>query len=358
MDYLIQENQLSKHLIEQSTQFHDGKFHNKNATNVWEFGKMWSALKEFTSKRSDPVPTKPVPLQMLEKNHFQYDDNQAFRFTKLGHSTILLQFGSEYWLTDPVFSKRASPVQWAGPKRFHPVPVELEALPEIEGVVISHNHYDHLDRGSILHLKDRVKHFVVPLGIGDTLLSWGVSRDKIHELDWWQSISFNSTEIVATPAQHFSGRGVLDGDKTLWASWVFRSPQGNVFFSGDSGYFDGFRQIGEKFGPFDVAFVECGAYHQSWRNIHMLPEDSLQAALDVKARLMVPIHNGTFDLSTHSWYDPMEKISKLAEEANQPLILPMFGQIVDARKPMANTPWWREAAGNNITFGEPVLGLK
>ncbi len=334
----------SQERMENSPQYQDGKFQNVKKIDLYELGKTWRAFKEFFfSKRVDPVPQEAISLQWVTGKEFYSPDDQALRFVRLGHSTLMLQVGGKIWLTDPVFSKRASPVQWMGPKRFHPVPIKVEELPSIEGVLISHNHYDHLDYDSIVQLKDRVKHFLVPLGIGKILISWGVAPEKITELDWWEKKKIGNVELVSTPAQHFSGRTLFDADETLWTSWVIRTPEHSIYFSGDTGYFEGFKEIGEKYGPFDLAFLECGAYHQNWRTIHMMPEDTLQAFKDLKGKVMVPIHNGTFDLSTHSWYDPMEQIRKLTQKDQVQLLIPLMGQIVDSKNLPNTIAWWKSS---------------
>ena len=328
--------------IESSTQFSEGKFRNKQPTQVFSWSKTWAAAKEvFYNKSEQSVPKVAPPIQQLSTDAFKLTDKEEMSFARLGHSTLLIQLSGKYFLTDPVFSERVSPLQWIGPKRFHPVPMDIDSIEEIEAVIISHNHYDHLDEGSIKQLKDRVNNFVVPLGIGDKLIAWGVDENKITQLDWWENIKLNDVELVSTPAQHFSGRGITDTDKTLWSSWVIRNQQHSLYFSGDTGYFPGFKDIGEKYGPFDYAFMECGAYNELWRDIHMMPEDSLQAFKDVKGKVMVPIHNGTFDLSTHAWFDPMEKITKLAQENNVTLLLPQIGQLVNQDITALSSSWWK-----------------
>ncbi len=327
--------------IQTSPQFSEGKFRNKQQTQVFEWGKTWAIMKDYFNNKSDKsVPKVAPPIQELTVDKFNLENNTALNFARLGHSTLLIQMSGKYFLTDPVFSERVSPVQWLGPKRFHPVPMDIDSIKEIEAVIISHNHYDHLDEGSIKQLKEKVNHFVVPLGIGDKLMAWGVDESKITQLDWWQNIKLNDVELISTPAQHFSGRGITDTDKTLWSSWVIRNQQHSLYFSGDTGYFPGFKDIGEKYGPFDYAFMECGAYNELWRDIHMMPEDSLQAFKDVRGKVMVPIHNGTFDLSTHAWFDPMEKITKLAQENNVTLLLPQIGQLINTTEAVATSSWW------------------
>ena len=334
--------------IQTSAQFSDGKFRNKQETQVFEWGKTWAIVKDYFFNKSDKaVPKTAPPIQQLSNDAFNLDNTDSLNFARLGHSTLLIQLSGKYFLTDPVFSERVSPVQWLGPKRFHPVPMDIESIKEIEAVIISHNHYDHLDEGSIKQLKDRVNHFVVPLGIGDKLIAWGVDKNKITQLDWWENIQLEGVELISTPAQHFSGRGITDSDKTLWSSWVIRNQQHSLYFSGDTGYFPGFKDIGEKYGPFDYAFIECGAYNELWRDIHMMPEDSLQAFKDVKGKVMVPIHNGTFDLSTHAWFDPMEQITKLAKENNVTLLLPQIGQLISKEEKVVSSNWWQLNKQNN-----------
>lgn len=331
--------------IEASPQYRDGKFHNKVQTQVFSLEGMWKGLKEVAfNTHPDAIPATDIPTVSVQQQ--EYSDAQPeskVRFTRLGHSTLLIRLGQQNWLTDPVFSERVSPIQWLGPKRFHDVPMDLDQLPKIRGVIISHNHYDHLDEYSIKLLSDKVEHFIVPLGIGDSLREWGVAETKIRELDWWQQVAIDDVQVISTPAQHFSGRGLSDSDETLWSSWVLRSRDAAVYFSGDTGYFDGFKEIGEKYGPFDYAFMECGAYNQQWRDIHMMPEDTLQAFVDVKGRVLVPVHNSTFDLSTHAWYDPYVQIHALAQQHNITLLTPIIGNTVRSDQPISQftSLWWQ-----------------
>lgn len=260
---------------------------------------------------------------------------------RLGHSTMLLKLQGGLWLTDPVFSKRASPVQWAGPKRFHAPPIALEDLPRIRGVILSHDHYDHLDKAAIRHLAKITDVFLAPTGVGDRLIEWGVPADKVRQLAWWQATEFDGLKFTATPAQHFSGRGLRDRNRTLWASWVIEDELLRVFFSGDSGYFDGFRRIGERFGPFDVTLMETGAYDPQWPLVHMRPEETIQAHIDLQGRVMVPVHNGTFDLAMHAWFEPLERVMKLAEQRGVALSTPFIGEHINLQSPHAGAPWWR-----------------
>lgn len=294
-----------------------------------------------TDKPNDTVPRAPLPVQALTQTQLlQAPDLSLWR---LGHSTMLLKIDGRFWLTDPVFSERASPFSFMGPKRFHAPPIALADLPPITGVLLSHDHYDHLDYDAIQQLAPRVEHFIAPLGVGDRLMAWGVPASKVQQFDWWQGTTVEGLRLVATPAQHFSGRGLSDGNRTLWASWVLIAGDTRVFFSGDTGYFDGFKAIGERFGPFDLTMIETGAYDKQWPDVHMQPHESLQAHLDVRGRHLMPIHNGTFDLALHPWTEPFERITALAADAQVPLVAPLMGERLDIRTPALSRHWWREA---------------
>ncbi|PKF81213.1 hydrolase [Vibrio sp. vnigr-6D03] len=318
----------------------DGKFVNTDtryetdSSNIWQITKAYVKANRITPTPSTEIPVLPVTPEQLSASH-----DAMYR---LGHSTILMRLNGKLILTDPVLSERASPVQWAGPKRFHESPISGEDLPEIEVVVISHDHYDHLDKDAIKLLDSKVKRFLAPLKVGQRMIEWGVSPDKVIEMDWWDEYTVEGIKFVATPSQHFSGRGLFDRDKTLWASWVIQSETHNLFFSGDSGYFNGFKQIGEKYGPFDVTMVETGAYNELWSDIHMMPEGSMQAHLDLKGHYMMPIHNGTFDLSLHDWYEPFERVLDLATQNNVTLLTPKFGQEIALDNVPTTPHWWRE----------------
>jgi L-ascorbate metabolism protein UlaG (beta-lactamase superfamily) len=262
---------------------------------------------------------------------------------RLGHSTLLLKMQGKFWITDPVFAERASPVQWAGPKRFHAPPISLDELPPIEAVILSHNHYDHLDHQAVLKLADKTNYFLTPLGVGDTLIQWGIDASKVRQFDWWQGTEVEGIRFIATPSQHFSGRGLFDGNSTLWASWVMIDGDTRIFFSGDTGYFKGFKEIGDKYGPFDLTMLETGAYDPQWPDIHMQPEETMQAHIDLRGKLLMPIHNGTFDLAMHAWNEPFDRISALAEQRGQVLATPEIGQQLNLRHIPATGKWWLQA---------------
>ena len=329
---------------EQSPQYTEGKFRNAAPRQAPGFGKTMAIMWRFmTEKPADAVPAQPPQvLPLTQADLLKAPDLSLWR---LGHSTMLLKLQGQFWLTDPVFSERASPFTFMGPKRFHAPPLSIDELPPITGVVLSHDHYDHLDYDAIQKLAPKVAHFVTPLGVGDRLMGWGVPAAKVQQFDWWQGTTIAGVKLVATPAQHFSGRSLSDGNRTLWASWVIEAGQGadatRIFFSGDTGYFDGFKAIGERFGPFDLTLIETGAYDAQWPDVHMQPEESLQAHLDVKGRHMMPIHNGTFDLALHAWTDPFDRITALAEKAHVPLVAPVMGERLDIRQPALSKQWWK-----------------
>ena len=320
-------------------QHRDGKFRNVVARQAPGLGKtLRIAWRVLTSKPDTTVPRAPIPVRPLDAAALAAaPDASLFR---LGHSTLLLKLAGEFWMTDPVFSERASPVQWAGPKRFHAPPIAIAELPPIKGVILSHDHYDHLDRAAVLELAPKVEMFVAPLGVGDRLVAWGIPAAKVRQLDWWEQTSLAGVRLVATPAQHFSGRGLGDGDSTLWASWVILAGDLRLYFSGDTGYHADFATIGERFGPFDVTFMETGAYDAQWPDIHMQPEQTLQAHLDLRGRWLMPLHNGTFDLAMHAWHEPFDRIHALAHSRDVPLATPGMGERLSLVQPHAGQRWW------------------
>ncbi|WP_454832943.1 MBL fold metallo-hydrolase [Pseudoxanthomonas wuyuanensis] len=323
-----------------SPQYRDGSFRNPVAPKTvgWQQTPMlwWRFMFD---KPEGTMPAGSIPLLPLTARQLaQVADGTLYR---LGHSTLLLKLEGGLWLTDPVFSERASPVQWAGPKRFHASPIGIADLPPVKGVVISHDHYDHLDKAAVLALAEKTEIFVTPLGVGDHLIRWGVPSEKVQQLDWWETISVDGVRLVATPSQHFSGRSPFDGNATLWASWVVQGSGLNLFFSGDTGYFDGFRDIGQRYGPFDVTLLECGAYDPMWEGVHMLPAQTLQAHRDLRGQWLLPVHNSTFDLAFHPWNAPLETLVGLAKQQAVAIATPRIGQPVDLRRPQPGQRWWQ-----------------
>ena len=331
-------------LFSKSKHYKDGKFLNNGGIKMEmslkdSFKAMWILFKS----NSKAEPNKNIAVQKVDSISIA-NYNSKTRFIWFGHSTFLLQTKGKNLLIDPMFGDVPAPNPLLGNKRFsNELPIEIEKLPSIDAVLITHDHYDHLDYESIQKLKDKVKLFFTPLGIGIHLLKWGVEKERIIELDWWEEIKFDDLTIRCTPAQHFSGRGISDREKTLWCSWIIQSDDENLFFSGDSGYASHFKEIGEQYGPFDFAFMECGQYNNLWPLVHMLPEETAQAGLDIKAKKMMPIHWGAFKLASHSWTEPVERISKKAKELNVDLVIPKIGEIIEIGLNDSEEiyPWWR-----------------
>ena len=324
-----------------SPQYGDEGFRNPAPPRAMGFRETARLWRDFLlgSKPAGTVPARPIPVTPITLAQLeQAADGTVYR---LGHSTVLIKLDGRFVLTDPVFSQRASPVQWAGPQRFHVAPIDIEALPPLSAVVLSHDHYDHLDKAAIRMLVAKTDLFLVPLGVGDRLVRWGVPPDKVRQLDWWEETTAAGIRFVATPSQHFSGRTPFDRNATLWSSWVIDGGGLRLFFSGDTGYFDGFRTIGERYGPFDLTLLECGAYDRRWQDVHMLPAQTLQAHLDLRGDWLLPIHNSTFDLAFHEWQAPLETLTTLAEQADVKMTTPLIGQPVVVREAMPYPRWWR-----------------
>ncbi|WP_254151914.1 MBL fold metallo-hydrolase [Chryseosolibacter indicus] len=328
--------------IKESKNYKDGKFQNLAVTStIAEDASYIKLFIKFFGKGIGREPERPLPSIRtdLKKN-----TNGIPSVIWFGHSTYLLEVNDKRILVDPIFSNRPSPVQYAGSKSYPGTRIYNEAdLPELDVIVISHDHYDHLDYNTISNLKEKAKLFCVPLGVGAHLEEWGVDKRKITELDWWEGITIaDGFSLVATPARHFSGRG-FSRDKTLWASYVLRVDQHNIFIGGDSGYDEVFKVIGEKYGPFDIAMLECGQYDKQWPNIHMMPEQTVQASIDLKARVLMPVHWGKFTLALHPWKEPIQRAKREAERLNVKVTTPLLGErVAFAAVDSAATEWWKE----------------
>ncbi|MEQ9303765.1 MAG: MBL fold metallo-hydrolase, partial [Marinoscillum sp.] len=298
----------------------------------------WGMIKEYAASKNT-APERPFDTKFEQPKPETTDS--TLRVTWFGHSTILLEIEGKRIFLDPMLGPAASPVSFfAG--RFNNDPAfSLVDLGKIDAVIFSHDHYDHLDYPTVKTIKDNVGHFYVPLGLGAHLQAWGVASEKITELDWWESSQFASFTFTATPARHFSGRG-FSRNKTQWASWVIEGKHQKVYFSGDSGYGPHFKEIGNKFGPFDFAMMECGQYNKRWEAIHMMPEQTVQASLDIQTSLMMPIHWAAFTLAPHEWYQPAERVSKAAVENNMALITPEVGQTFVLGADLPTSRWWEQ----------------
>ncbi len=287
-------------------------------------------------------PSGKIPVEKVDSSKI-VENKKITRLTWFGHSAFLLEISGKKILIDPMLGEVAAPHPWLGSPRFNDQPpISIEQLPHIDAIIISHDHYDHLDYSSIQKLKGKTGQFFVPLGVGTHFREWGVADEKIHELDWWEEIDFEDLKLACLPARHFSGRG-LTRDETLWASWAIFSEGENIYFSGDGGYGPHFKEIGEKYGPFDFAMLECGQYDARWEAIHMLPEQTVQAAIDVKAEVMMPIHWGAFALAMHTWTEPAERAAAEAERLGVQMVTPRFGeQVVLGDSIGGFGRWWDE----------------
>jgi L-ascorbate metabolism protein UlaG (beta-lactamase superfamily) len=266
------------------------------------------------------------------------------RITWFGHSAFLLQMDGKNILLDPMFSKSPSPFQSVGPQRFSDsLPATIDELPHIDLVIISHDHYDHLDYDSIKKLAHKTTMFFVPLGLAAHLRKWGVKDSQISELDWWDERTAGGFTLTCTPSRHFSGRTLTDRFATLWCSWVIRTDETKIFFSGDTGYGPHFKQIGEKYGPFDLDLLECGQYDPLWPNVHMTPEQTMQAHLELRGKRMIPMHWGAFVLAFHAWTDPVERVLAAGAKVDATVITPKIGEVVRLKsKQYPIERWWEE----------------
>jgi L-ascorbate metabolism protein UlaG (beta-lactamase superfamily) len=337
-------DQIQSGNINASPEYKDGKFDDTGTELNMSFTEFVSTTWSFLFAKNQRTPEADLPVMPVDLSHFKNREGDQLNVTWLGHSSLMINIDGYRILTDPVFEKRISIF---GPTRFNgDVPLDIEEIPEVDVVIISHDHYDHLNKYSVQRLIDKSNTFFVPLAVGALLEDWGVPQDKIVELDWWQEYRLDQNlMIAATPAQHFSGRGIFDRNETLWASWVIQTPFHKVFFSGDSGYFGGFKQIGEKYGPFDMTFIECGAYGKGWPKVHMFPEQTVQAHLDLKGNVLHPIHWGTFNLALHPWYEPMERLAIAADFKNILIATPVVGETTVYGGNISSARWWEEAMG-------------
>ena len=320
-------------LEQRSVHYQDGKFHNEHETATM-------------TGRADPSSGRRKPRETLRAETpelLTQPQSDALRCTWFGHSSFLLQLGEITILADPVFSDRSSPVSFAGPKRFSELPITPEALPEIDVLFVSHDHYDHLDYRTIRALRDRVGAFVVPLGVDAILRGWGVAPEKIHALDWWESAEMNGAAYTLTPSQHFSGRNPLKSNSTLWGGLYIESGSHRVYYTGDGGYYEVFSEVRSRLGAPELMIAECGQYDSAWAKIHMTPEQTVQAAVDAGAAWVIPVHWGSFCICNHAWDDSIRRVTAAAEAAGVKLAAPEIGRTVDYNALAGCAHHWWEA---------------
>lgn len=351
--------------IRRSPHFANGVFVNPEGTRTRPSGgSAVDVAKVFLRKeeRARRSPAGPIPVHATTLADLARPAATGLRLTWMGHSSVLTEIDGHRVLFDPVWGNRCSPFDFAGPKRLHPVPLPIAALGPVDVVVISHDHYDHLDLPTIKALAATDTVFAVPLGVGAHLEHWGVSADRLRELDWGESTRVGGLTLTATPARHFCGRGLRNTQHTLWASWSVTGPEHRVYHSGDTGYFPGFKDIGAEHGPFDATMIQIGAYSEfwpqnhtdsapvpgAWPDIHMNPSQGVQSHLDLQqgrpGGVMLPIHWGTFNLSLHPWAEPGEWTLAAAEAVGQAVAVPVPGQPFEPAGDLPTRPWWRDVS--------------
>lgn len=328
--------------LQQLPNYKEGTFQNQSVTPpLTGDTTMGKVMVDFLfGKHPGKTPSRPIPFI---KRDLKNPDKTLAQLTWFGHSSYLLQIDGITILVDPVFSERTSPVQFAGTKAFSGSNEYKAAdIPDIDILLITHDHYDHLDYGTIHQLKNRVSVIVTSSGVGAHLERWGIAPEKIKELNWWESIQLPvGATFTATPGRHFSGR-TFKRNETLWSSFVLELRDRRLFLGGDSGYDDHFKEIGKRFGFFDMAILECGQYNVSWANIHMMPEETAQAAIDLNAKVLFPVHWGKFALATHTWDDSIKRVTIAAQALQQPIITPMIGQQVLLDGGQTYDKWWEQ----------------
>ena len=307
-----------------------GRFVNEIETVAYPYNLYLSILKYLFDRTPRRRPKEFLTMLRPSAHDFSNPPETGLRVTWLGHATVLLELGGQKILIDPMFSKRSSCHQFFGPSRFHKPPIDIKDLPNIDIVLLSHDHNDHLDYGSIKQLIPKTKFFISPLGVGAHLERWGVDAKKIKEFDWWDSLRLGPLELTCTPARHFSGRGLFHGNKTLWSSWVIRDRKNSIYYSGDTGYMaDAFKKIGKKYGPFNLTIMQIGAYNSEiWPHIHMTPEEALLVHKEIKGKLLLPVHWGTFNLGMHPWDEPLLRLEEASRQEKVSCLLYPLGRSI------------------------------
>ena len=330
--------------VQTSLHYKDGAFANVQPHPALQASEFWDYLVEHFVGDQIRVPPSALPVTAITPAALHATPTAGLRVIWLGHSSVYIELDGLRLLVDPVFSDYASPLDGMGPQRFHPSPIAMTELPMIDAVIISHDHYDHLDMNTVQYLSSKGTHFIVPLGVGAHLDAWKVPENQITELDWWDSTTFNGLTIICTPAQHYSSRGLFDYKETLWASWSVFGSEHRLYYSGDTGFSDHFEQIGNLFGPFDLSIMKIGQYGPgaSWVYSHMTPEEAVKAHIAIKAKRMLPVSWGTFNIAFHDWNEPIIRTVKAASEQEADLVTPHPGEVVVVGEPFQSDSWWDE----------------
>jgi len=322
--------------MQRSPQWRDGHFDNPQPLVNDVLG-MFSGMLHASTHLA---PAQPIAVQPRAADALAQPPATGLRVTWLGHASLLIELDGARVLTDPMWSERASPVSFLGPQRWYAPPLALEALPPLSAVLISHDHYDHLDHETVVALSRRHVKFIVPLGVGAHLAYWGVPENEIVELDWWEHASAGALKVVCTPARHASGRALWDKDAKLWAGYALIGPQHRVFFSGDTGMFPALREIGERLGPFDVTMIEVGQYHRAWPDWHIGPEQAIEAHRMLRGRVFLPVHWALLTLAYHGWTEPMERVLARARTQGVTVATPKPGQPFEPDAALPQQRWW------------------
>jgi L-ascorbate metabolism protein UlaG (beta-lactamase superfamily) len=322
--------------VRRSPNWNDGHFVNPQPL----VNDAWGTLTGLLGASEHVTPDAPLPAFSGHAERFATPPASGLRVTWFGHSSLLVEIDGHRVLTDPVWSERVTPIPGVGPKRWNPPEISIPELPAIDAVVISHDHYDHLDEPTVVALNERKVRFFVPLGVGAHLAYWGVPEERITDLDWWERAKVGDLELVCAPARHASGRAAWDKDATLWAGWALVGPKHRAYYSGDTGLFPAMREIGEKLGPFDVTMIETGQYHRSWPDWHIGPEQAVAAHTMLKGRVMLPVHWGLLGLAYHSWTEPIERVLVAAKQANVNVVAPKPGESLEPEAAPSLERWW------------------
>lgn len=331
--------------VRASSQFRDGRFHNQTRGLPAVRKNGLGLTREFFFGGKRRVPAGVIPLESPLES-WARGPSRDLRITWLGHSTMLIESAGLRVLTDPVFGPRIGPMSFAGPRRFHPVPATIAQLPKLDAILVSHDHFDHLCKASIVELATLRVPVITSLGVGTRLEAFGV--EQIIELDWWEQHELLGGDLgfSAVPAHHFSGRSLVDRNKTLWSSWVIETSRHKLFFSGDTGVHEMMPTIAERFGAFDVTMLEIGAYNEAWGDIHLGPKNALRALDMLGGGTLLPMHWGTFDLGLHPWEEPAEQLFALAQTSSAKILTPRLGRPFEPAHAEEPMPWWREVRGD------------
>ena len=324
--------------IKRSPNYKDGAFQNLSPTPMKPEGiSYWKMIREFYKKHPNKNPSKKIPFVKTDLNKINSAGPVIVWF---GHSSYFIKIENKNFLIDPVFSGNASPLSFMIKAFPGTNEYDVEDMPPIDYLILTHDHYDHLDFKTIRKLRNKVNHIYCSLGISSHLKYWSIDKSKIVEMDWWQKEELsNDIKLITTPARHFSGRGLKRG-QTLWSSFILKTPTHNLFLGGDSGYDNHFKKIGTEYGPFDLAILEAGQYNTMWPYIHMMPEETVQAAIDLKAKKLLPVHWGKFSLAMHEWDEPIKRVLAKANELDVKVLTPRIGEPVFLNNYFQNTDWW------------------